>query len=112
MFVLLTKRLARSMMRSKIRLFAVVAMVLVSVFAGVSFAAYAHTVSGMYEEIYEDSESGVNLPDVWVEKPTGTWDGEASENLCEEISKKWPQGTDLILKECEPRLKLDGTIRL
>ena len=97
-------------MRSKIRLFAVVAMVLVSVFAGVSFAAYAHTVSGMYEEIYEDSESGVNLPDVWVEKPTGTWDGESSENLCEEISKKWPQGTDLILKECEPRLKLDGTM--
>ena len=43
MFVLLSKRLGRSMMRSKTRLVAVVAMVVVAVFAGVSFAAYAHT---------------------------------------------------------------------
>ncbi|GIS49757.1 MAG: hypothetical protein Ct9H90mP24_0490 [Methanobacteriota archaeon] len=62
MLILLNKRLARSMMRSKIRLIAVVAMVVVAVFAGVSFAAYAHTVSGMYDEIYEDSENAVNLP--------------------------------------------------
>ena len=67
MLILLNKRLARSMMRSKIRLVAVVAMVVVAVFAGVSFAAYAHTVSGMYDEIYEDSENAVNLPDLWVE---------------------------------------------
>jgi len=97
-------------MRSKIRLTAVIAMVLVSVFAGVSFAAYAHTISGMYEGIYEDSEKGVNLPDAWVEKPSGTWDGATSETLCEEISNNWPQESALLLNECEPRLRLDGTM--
>ena len=49
MLVLLTKRLARSMMQSKVRIIAVVSMVAVAVFAGVSFASYAHTVSGMYD---------------------------------------------------------------
>ena len=109
MLILLNKRLARSMMRSKIRLAAVVAMVVVAVFAGVSFAAYAHTVSGMYDEIYEDSENGVNLPDLWVENPSGTWDGEISASLCEDISSNWPE-SDLVLNECEPRLRLDGTM--
>ena len=109
MLILLNKRLARSMMRSKVRLAAVVAMVVVAVFAGVSFAAYAHTVSGMYDEIYEDSENGVNLPDLWIENPSGTWDGEISASLCEDISSNWPE-SDLVLKECEPRLRLDGTM--
>ena len=109
MLALLNKRLARSMMRSKTRLVAVVAMVVVAVFAGVSFAAYAHTVSGMYEEIYEDTEKGVNLPDVWVENPSSTWDGERSDSLCEEIANNWPD-SELILNECEPRLRLDGTM--
>ena len=89
-------------MRSKIRLIAVVAMVVVAVFAGVSFAAYAHTVSGMYEEIYEDSENAVNLPDLWVENPSGTWDGETSASLCEDIASNWPESV-LVLDECEPR---------
>ena len=96
-------------MRSKTRLVAVVAMVVVAVFAGVSFAAYAHTVSGVYEEIYEDTEQGVNLPDVWVENPSSTWDGERSDSLCEEIANNWPD-SELILNECEPRLRLDGTM--
>ena len=109
MLALLNKRLARSMMRSKTRLVAVVAMVVVAVFAGVSFAAYAHTVSGVYEEIYEDTEQGVNLPDVWVENPSSTWDGERSDSLCEEIANNWPD-SELILNECEPRLRLDGTM--
>ena len=43
MFALLTKRLARSLWRTKIRLIAVVLMVVVGVFAGISFAVYAHT---------------------------------------------------------------------
>tara|TARA_B100000287_G_scaffold82600_1_gene75271 strand:- start:5270 stop:7726 length:2457 start_codon:yes stop_codon:yes gene_type:complete len=109
MLVLLTKRLARSMMRSKVRIIAVVSMVAVAVFAGVSFASYAHTVSGMYDKIYEDSKQGVNLPDVWVENPSGTWDGPTSDLLCEEISEKWAD-SELTMNECEPRLRLDGTM--
>ena len=111
MLVLLTKRLARSLLRTKLRLAAVSAMVMVAVFAGISFAAYAHTVSGMYDEIYEDSDQGVNLPDVWVENPSGTWDANMSNLLCEEISNQWPDSS-LVLNDCEPRLRLDGTMFL
>ncbi len=70
MFALLSKRLGRSMMKSRTRLVAVVAMVLVAVFAGISFAAYAHTVSGVNDKIYDDSEQGVILPDIWSCEPT------------------------------------------
>ena len=97
------------MMRSRTRLIAVVAMVLVAVFAGISFAAYAHTVSGVYDEIYDDSEQGVNLPDIWIENPTGIWDSQTSDLLCQEVANNWPD-SDLILNDCEPRLRLDGTM--
>ena len=109
MLALLTKRLARSMMRSKVRITAVVAMVAIAVFSGLSFASYAHTISGMYDKIYEDSDQGMNLPDIWVENPSGTWDGQTSESLCEHISESW-EYSDLPMNECEPRLKLDGTM--
>ena len=111
MLTLLTKRLARSLLRSRLRLAAVSAMVTVAVFSGISFAAYAHTISGMYEVIYEDSDQGVNLPDVWVENPSGTWDEDRSNLLCEEISNEWPD-SPLVLNDCEPRLRLDGTMFL
>ena len=51
MFTLLTKRLARSLWRTKIRLFAVTLMVMVGVFAGISFASYADTATNMYDDI-------------------------------------------------------------
>ena len=109
MFFLLTKRLTRSLLKTKIRLAAVIAMVAVAVFAGISFAAYANTVSGIYDGIYEDDQQGVNLPDIWVENPSGTWDQERSESICEAISESWPI-SPLVLNECEPRLRLDGTM--
>ncbi len=109
MFDLLTKRLARSLWRSKLRLFAVILMVMVGVFAGISFASYAHTATNMYDDIYLDSEEGVNLPDIWIENPSWVWNGEASESICEEIANDWPE-SDLVLNECEPRLILDGVM--
>ena len=109
MFRLLTKRLARSLWRTKIRLFAVVVMVMVGVFAGISFAAYAHTASGMYEDIYADTEEGVNLADVWVENSGSTWNGSTADLICDEIRDQWPD-SDLSLNACEPRLKLDGVM--
>ena len=109
MFGLLTKRLARSLWRTKIRLFAVVIMVMVGVFAGISFAAYAHTASSMYEDIYADTDEGVNLADIWVENPSSTWNGSAADSICDEIEAQWPN-SDLSLNECEPRLKLDGVM--
>ena len=109
LFGLLTKRLARSLWRTKIRLFAVVIMVMVGVFAGISFAAYAHTASSMYEDIYADTDEGVNLADIWVENPSSTWNGSAADSICDEIEAQWPN-SDLSLNECEPRLKLDGVM--
>ena len=109
MFVLLTKRLARSLWRTKTRLVAVVLMVTVGVFAGISFAAYAHTASSMYDDIYADTDEGVNLADIWVENPSWAWDGSTAESICEEIANQWPD-SDLVLNECEPRLKLDGVM--
>ena len=109
MFILLTKRLARSLWRTKIRLFAVTLMVMVGVFAGISFASYAHTATNMYDDIYADSDEGVNLPDIWIENPSWVWDGEMSEFICEEVANEWLE-SNLALNECEPRLILDGVM--
>ena len=84
-------------------------MVMVGVFAGISFAAYAHTASGMYEDIYADTEEGVNLADVWVENSGSTWNGSTADLICDEIRDQWPD-SDLSLNACEPRLKLDGVM--
>ena len=48
MSALLNKRLARSLWRTKLRLLAVVLMVFVGVFAGITFGGYAHNLDGMY----------------------------------------------------------------
>ena len=70
MSMLLTKRLARSLWRTKLRLSAVIFMVAVGVFAGISFGSYANSATSLYDEIY-DGEDGVNLADIWVDKPVG-----------------------------------------
>ena len=54
MSMLLTKRLARSLWRTKLRLSAVVLMVAIGVFASISFGAYAISVTTLYEDIYAD----------------------------------------------------------
>ena len=109
MKALLTKRLFRSLWRTKLRLVAVVLIIMVGVMSGIAFGHYAHMTTNMYSEIYEDSENGVNLADIWVENPRGIWDLEESENLCEEISLQWTN-TELPLVECEPRFILEGLL--
>mgnify|MGYP000082285048 CR=1 FL=1 len=109
MKLLLTKRLARSLWRTKLRLFAVVLIIMVGVFAGIAFGHYAHTATTMYDDIYSDSESGTNLGDVWVENPRSVWTSTQSSNLCEEISTQWPD-SELLMMDCEPRLVLDGLL--
>ena len=54
MSMLLTKRLARSLWRTKLRLSAVVLMVAIGVFAGIAFGAYAITTTTLYDDIYRD----------------------------------------------------------
>ncbi len=107
MSMLLTKRLARSLWRTKLRLSAVVLMVAIGVFAGIAFGAYATSVTTLYDGIYEDSDQGVNLPDVWVENNAANWNATTSDKLCQEIRNQWPS-TTLELDRCEPRLRTNG----
>lgn len=109
MKILLTKRLARSLWRTKLRLIAVVLIIMVGVFAGIAFGHYAHTATNMYDDIYGDDESGTNLGDVWVENPRSIWSGSEASTLCEEISAQWPD-SELVMMECEPRLVFDGLL--
>ncbi|MDP7312351.1 MAG: FtsX-like permease family protein [Candidatus Thalassarchaeaceae archaeon] len=106
MSMLLTKRLARSLWRTKLRLSAVVLMVAVGVFAGIAFGSYANAATNLYEEVY-DGEDGVNLPDVWVKNSIETWNESTSANLCQSISDEWPE-SEYSLNNCEPRLILNG----
>ena len=109
MSTLLIKRLARSLWRTKLRLFAVLAMVTVGVMTGVSFGSYAETVAGLYDHIYDDTDDGVNLPDLWVENPLTTWDGPTADAMCAQIQDEWPD-TRIPLKTCEARLRLPGQL--
>ena len=58
MSFLLTKRLARSLWRTKIRLVAVILMVVIGVLGGISMGGYATNVAVLYDNIYEDDEEG------------------------------------------------------
>ncbi len=64
---LLNKRLARSLWRTKLRLFAVIFMVSVGVFAGITFGGYSHNLEGMYDTMHGDDEEGANLADLWID---------------------------------------------
>ena len=104
---LLTKRLARSLWRTKLRLCSVILMIAVGVFAGISFGTYANSTQTLYDNIYADDENGVNLPDIWVENSAATWDGATAASLCQTISEQWPD-TSMPLETCEPRMVIDG----
>jgi len=104
---LLTKRLARSLWRTKLRLYSVILMIAVGVFAGISFGTYANSTQTLYDNIYADDENGVNLPDIWVENSAATWDGTTATSLCQTISEQWPD-TSMPLETCEPRMVIDG----
>ena len=90
MSTLLIKRLARSLWRTKIRLFAVLAMVAIGVMAGISFGSYANNAVQLYDHIYADTDEGVNLPDLWVENAGATWNGVTADSMCTKIHNQWP----------------------
>ena len=109
MSTLLTKRLARSLWRTKLRLFSVILMIAVAVVAGISFGTYANSTQTLYDNIYADDEDGVNLPDIWVENSAATWDGATAASLCQTISEQWPDAS-MPLENCEPRMVIGGTM--
>ena len=86
---LLNKRLARSLWRTKLRLFAVIFMVSVGVFAGLTFGGYSHNLSGMYDTMHEDDELGANLADLWIDNRSTTWSAEDVAEFCDDLATSW-----------------------
>ena len=109
MSALLNKRLARSLWRMKLRLFAVISMVFVGVFAGVTFGGYAANLETMYDTIYEDSETGTNLADLWIDNQSTVWSSEQVSGFCNSLRQSWPP-TSAPLDSCEGRMILKGAL--
>ena len=109
MSTLLNKRLARSLWRTKTRLFAVVMMVSVGVFAGITFSGYSHNLDGMYETLHADDDKGANLADMWIDNRSTTWSHEEVMNFCGALEASWP--ADMAeLDSCEGRTIVQGTM--
>ena len=106
---LLNKRLARSLWGTRIRLTAVTGMIFVGVFAGITFGGYAANLGPMYDSIYEDSESGTNLADLWIDNSSTIWSSDEVESLCSEIYSSWPSNSEE-LDGCEGRIVLSGAM--
>ena len=106
---LLNKRLARSLWRTKLRLMAVVLMVAVGVFAGVTFGGYSHNVEGMYETLHADDEDGANLADLWIDNRSVAWSAEEVSAFCNALEGSWPSNI-ASLDSCEGRSIVQGTL--
>ena len=109
MSALLNKRLARSLWRTKLRLLAVVMMVSVGVFAGITFGGYSHNLDGMYETLQADDEDGANLADLWIDNRSGAWSAEETATFCDALESSWPS-TGAALDSCEWRNIVQGTM--
>ena len=109
MSALLNKRLARSLWRTKLRLVAVVMMVAVGVFAGITFGGYSHNLDNMYATLHADDEKGANLADLWVDNRSVTWSAEEVNRFCSTLENAWPS-TIASLDSCEGRSVVQGTM--
>ena len=110
MSALLNKRLARSLWSTKLRLVAVVGMIFVGVFAGITFGGYADNLEPMYDALYEDSETGGNLADLWVDNNFAVWTPEQVNEFCTDVQNTWPNDIAR-LDTCEGRMILkDGKL--
>ena len=108
---LLNKRLARSLWRTKLRLLAVVLMVFVGVFAGITFGGYAHNLGGMYDTMQADDEKGANLADLWIDNRSALWTPEEVTAFCTELESAWNSSSvSQSLDSCEGRTVTQGAM--
>ena len=111
MSALLNKRLARSLWRTKLRLLAVVLMVFVGVFAGITFGGYAHNLGGMYDTMQADDEGGANLADLWIDNRSAAWTPEQVNSFCAALGVAWDSSTvSQSLDSCEGRTVTQGAM--
>ena len=108
---LLNKRLARSLWRTKLRLVAVVMMVFVGVFAGITFGGYAHNLGGMYDTMQADDEGGANLADLWIDNRSATWTPGQVNAFCDSLEAAWnASSVASSLDSCEGRTVAQGAM--
>ena len=109
---LLNKRLARSLWRTKLRLIAVVLMVFVGVFAGITFGGYSQSLDNMYDTLQGDSEDGGNLADLWLDNRSAVWTPEQVSSFCNDLSSGWEKSSAelMALDSCEGRTILQGAL--
>lgn len=109
---LLNKRLARSLWRTKIRLIAVVLMVFVGVFAGITFGGYAHNLGNMYDAMQADDDEGANLADLWIDNRSTIWTPDQISTFCESLANNWDLDaiTSFSLDSCEGRTITQGAM--
>ena len=112
MSILLNKRLARSLWRTKIRLIAVVLMVFVGVFAGITFGGYTHNLGGMYDTMQADDDGGANLADLWIDNRSAIWTPEQVSAFCDSLYSNWKSNTttSISLDSCEGRTVTQGAM--
>ena len=110
MSALLNKRLARSLWKTKLRLFSVVMMVFMGVFAGITFTGYAANLETMYDQLQSDTDEGGNLADLWVDNATAVWSAEEVDRFCAALEGNWDANTaaGAALDSCEGRMVLPG----
>ena len=109
MSALLNKRLARSLWRTKLRLFAVIFMVSVGVFAGLTFGGYSHNLDSMYETMHKDDDTGANLADLWIDNRTTTWSSNQVADFCDNLESSWNY-EEFSLDSCEGRNIIPGAM--
>ena len=88
---------------------AVVLMVAVGVFAGITFGGYSHNVEGMYETLHADDEDGANLADLWIDNRSVAWSAEEVSAFCNALEGSWPSNI-ASLDSCEGRSIVQGTL--
>jgi len=107
---LLNKRLARSLWRTKLRLVAVIFMVSVGVFAGITFGGYSHNLEGMYDTMHGDDEEGANLADLWIDNRSAIWSAAQVDGFCQNLIDSWNSTASKALDSCEGRTIIQGAM--
>ncbi len=111
MSTLLNKRLFRSLSRTKIRLLAVVLMIFIGVFSGITFGGYAHNLGGMYDSIQADDDNGANLADIWIDNRSTKWTDNQVQTFCNNLEMNWNSiSLDIELDSCEGRTVAQGAM--
>ena len=87
------------MWKTKLRLFTVIALISMSIWAGASMIEHTKNLDLIYDDFYEET----NLADVYVDIPGNFTDVEALNSVCADFSDLYE------LNECDTQLVVQGT---